>query len=75
MNCYSEVDPVVKAVDWFVTLSATRQQPLAGTHVRLDIDAREDGGKKWGVLRFKDSRPLHHAEAVDTWDRLQVVQG
>ena len=64
----------IRAVDAFVTLLATRQQPLAGTHVMLDIDAREDGGKKWGVLRFKDSRPLRDAEAVDVWGRLQAVR-
>ena len=64
----------VRTVDGFVTLLATRQQALAGTHVMLDIDAREDGGKKWGVLRFKDSRPLRDAEAVDTWGRLQAVR-
>jgi len=65
----------IRAVDSFVTMLATRQQPLAGTHVLLDIDVREDGGKKWGVLRFKDSRPLRDAEAVDTWNRIQAVRG
>ncbi len=65
----------VKAVDAFVTLLATRQQPLAGTHVLMDIDVREEGSKKWGVLRFKDSRPLRDAEAVDTWRRISGVRG
>jgi hypothetical protein len=65
----------IRAVDAFVTMLATRQQPLAGTHVLLDIDVREAGGKKWGVLRFKDSRPLRDAEAVDTWQRIQAVRG
>lgn len=65
----------IKAVDAFVTMLATRQQPLAGSHLLLDIDAREEGGKKWGVLRFKDSRPLRDAEAVDTWQRISAVQG
>ncbi len=65
----------IKAVDAFVTLCATRQQPLAGTHVMLDITARDEGGKKWGVLCFKDSRALRDAEAVDTWTRIQAVRG
>lgn len=65
----------IKAVDAFVTLCATRRNPLAGTHVLLDITSQEASGKKWGVLCFKDSRPLRDAEAVDTWTRIQEVQG
>jgi hypothetical protein len=64
----------IKAVDAFVTMLATRQQPLAATHVLLDVDKREEGGKTWGVLRFKDSRPLRDAEAVDAWRRIQAVR-
>ena len=65
----------LRAVDSFVTLRATRQHPLATRHVLLDIEKREAGGKVWGVLCFKDSRPLRDAEAVDTWTRIQAVQG
>ena len=65
----------LRAVDSFVTLLATRQQPLATRHVLLDIEQREAAGKVWGVLCFKDSRPPRDAEAVDTWTRIQAVQG
>ena len=35
----------LRAVDSFVTLLATRQQPLATRHVLLDIEKREAAGK------------------------------
>lgn len=65
----------LRAVDAFVTLLATRQQPLPTRHVLLDIEKREAGDKVWGVLCFKDSRLLRDAEAVDTWTRIQAVHG